>query len=201
MCANASKKETKAMKKADTKSALEKKSAKPVKPAAVKTVSAKKAAMKPATPVKPVAVKTVSAKKAVMKPSKPVKLAGMKAVYAKAVKAAGYTCEEREDRLIFTVKEDTFVLMIEEKVPERFSLVSGFTVEKIKYPIDIFEEMNLTMLTTPYVRVYCESAEKKGEFVVLFEVSQICAKAQIPMLLKAGIESIAKAMEMFGDMN
>jgi hypothetical protein len=37
--------------------------------------------------------------------------------------------------------------------------------------------------------------------VVLFEISQICAKAQIPMLLKVGVETIAKAMEMFGDMN
>jgi len=135
------------------------------------------------------------------KPAKPVKPAGMKAVYAKALKAAGYEYEERADRLIFAVKEDTFVQMIEEKVPERFSLVSGFTVAKIKYPIEIFEEMNLTMLTTPYVRVYCESAEKKGEFVVLFEVSQVCSKAQIPMLLKVGVASITKAMEMFGDMN
>ena len=135
------------------------------------------------------------------KTAAPAKRTGLKAVYAKALKAAGHTHEEHEDRLIITVKEDTFILMIDEEVPERFSLISGFTLEKIKYPIEIFEEMNLTMLTTPYVRVYSESAAKKGEYVVLFEVSQICAKTQIPMLLKAGIETISKAMEMFGDMN
>ncbi len=135
------------------------------------------------------------------KPVKPAPAAVMKSVYAKALKAAGYAFDERADRLIFAVKEDTFILMIEEKAPERFSLVSGFTLEKIKYPIEIFEEMNLTMQTTPYVRVYSESAGKKGQFVVLFEISQICAKAQIPMLLKAGVEAITRAMEMFGDMN
>jgi len=135
------------------------------------------------------------------KTAAPAKSTGLKAAYAKALKAAGYAFEDHEDRLIVTVKDDTYILMIDEKVPERFSLISGFTLEKIKYPIEIFEEMNLTMLTTPYVRVYSEPAEKKGEYVVLFEVSQICAKTQIPMLLKAGIETISKAMEMFGDMN
>ena len=131
----------------------------------------------------------------------PAKPAGMAAVYAKALTATGLTFETREDRLIVTVKDNTFILMIDEQEPERFSLVSGFTLEKIKYPIEIFEEMNLTMLTTPYVRVYSEPAEKKGEYVVLFEVSQICAKSQIPMLLKVGMETISKAMEMFGDLN
>ena len=135
------------------------------------------------------------------KPAKTALPAGLKAAYAKVLKAAGYDYEEQEDRLIFSVKDDTFILMLDEKVPERFSLVSGFTLEKIKYPIEIFEEMNLTMQTTPYVRVYSESAGKKGEFVVLFEISQICAKAQIPLLLKSGVETITRAMEMFGDMN
>lgn len=134
-------------------------------------------------------------------PAKPAKPAGLKGVYAKALAAAGYAYEVGADRLIFTLKDDTFILMIDEKVPERFSLVSGFTLEKIKYPIEIFEEMNLTMQTTPYVRVYSESTGKKGGFVVLFEISQICAKTQIPMLLKAGVETITRAMEMFGDMN
>lgn len=135
------------------------------------------------------------------KQSEPAKSVDVKGVYAKALKAAGYAYDEREDRLIFSVNDDTFILMIDEEAPERFSLVSGFTLEKIKYPVEIFEEMNLTMQTTPYVRVYSESAGTKGEFVVLFEISQICAKTQIPMLLKSGIETIAKAMEMFGDMN
>ena len=142
--------------------------------------------------------KAMTSKKRTAAPAKPT---GLKSAYAKALKAAGPVYEERDDRLIVTVKEDTFILMIDEKAPERFSLISGFTLEKIKYPIEIFEEMNLTMLTTPYVRVYSEPAEKKGEYVVLFEVCQICAKAQIPMLLEAGIETISKAMEMFGDMN
>lgn len=134
-------------------------------------------------------------------PVQPAKPAGLKGVYAKALTAAGCAYEEREDRLIFTLKDDTFILMIDEKAPERFSLVSGFTLEKIKYPVEIFEEMNLTMQTTPYVRVYSESSGKQGGFVILFEISQLCAKSQIPLLLKAGVETITRAMEMFGDMN
>jgi hypothetical protein len=144
-----------------------------------------------------VAAKNPGAKKH----AEPAKVADVKGTYAKALTAAGYAYDEKADRLIFSAKDDTFILMIDEKVPERFSLVSGFTLEDIKYPIEIFEEMNLTMQTTPYVRVYSETAGKTGEFVVLFEISQICAKAQIPMLLKVGVETIAKAMEMFGDMN
>lgn len=199
------------MKKTVTKKQSEKQVAKPAKMAtpvksakpakAAKTATPVKSA-KPAKPAKPAASSKAVKPVKPAKSAKPVKLEDLKSsVYVKALKAAGYAFEAREDRLIFMIKDDTFILMVEENAPERFSLISGFTLEKIKYPIEIFEEMNLTMQTTPYVRVYSESAGKKGDFVVLFEICQICDKSQIPMLLEVGVATITRAMEMFGDLN
>ncbi len=190
------------MKKTVAKKQSEKKAAKPAKAATPAKALVPSKPAKLAKPAKPVAKPAKPVAKPAKPVAKPAKLEDLKSsVYVKALKAAGYAFEAREDRLIFMIEDDTFILMVEENAPERFSLISGFTLEKIKYPIEIFEEMNLTMQTTPYVRVYSESAGKKGDFVVLFEICQICDKSQIPMLLEVGVETITRAMEMFGDLN